>query len=261
MTTLEEYYNKFNEEKRLDSRHGQVEYQVTMEIIHQFLEKQEECTRTLRILDLGAGTGRYAVPLALEGYQVTAVEPVRHNLSRLKQKGAPLCALQGNALNLKKLKDDSFDLTLVFGPLYHLTTEEEQRQALSEAFRVTRPGGIVMAAYVMNEYAILIHGFRDHKILESIEDGSVDESFRVQRWDRDLYRVMRLEDIDALAAAVGGERRMIFSPDGPANHMRRELNALSEAEFSAFLRYQKSVCARPELLGAGGHIVDVLEKK
>ena len=38
MTELEEYYNKFNEEKRLNSRHGQVEFRVSMKYIHEYLE-------------------------------------------------------------------------------------------------------------------------------------------------------------------------------------------------------------------------------
>ncbi len=39
MTQLEEYYNKFNEEKRFDSRHGQVEYRVSMKYIRKYLEE------------------------------------------------------------------------------------------------------------------------------------------------------------------------------------------------------------------------------
>lgn len=37
MTELEQYYNKFNEEKRFASRHGQVEYRVSMEYIRYYL--------------------------------------------------------------------------------------------------------------------------------------------------------------------------------------------------------------------------------
>ena len=90
MTTLEEYYNKFNEDKRLDSRHGRVEFQTSMHYIHKYLDQIAEETgknrREIRILDIGAGTGRYSIALAEEGYDVTAVELVKHNLGRLKQK-------------------------------------------------------------------------------------------------------------------------------------------------------------------------------
>ena len=80
MTELEKYYNKFNEEKRLNSRHGQVEYLTSMKYIHKYLEKKENA----KILDVGAGTGRYSVQLANEGYDVTAVELVKYNLGILK---------------------------------------------------------------------------------------------------------------------------------------------------------------------------------
>ena len=39
MTDLEAYYNKFNEEKRLDSRHGRVEFVTSMHYIHQCLDE------------------------------------------------------------------------------------------------------------------------------------------------------------------------------------------------------------------------------
>ena len=83
MTEIEAYYNKFNEEKRLDSRHGRVEFNTSMKYIHDYIN---ECRyrgiadSNIHILDIGAGTGRYSVPLADEGYDVTAVELVKHNL-------------------------------------------------------------------------------------------------------------------------------------------------------------------------------------
>ena len=93
MTELEQHYNKFNEEKRLDSRHGQVEYITSMKYIHKYLDKLKEESESdekpIRILDIGAGTGRYSVPLANEGYDVSAVELVKHNLGLLKAKNSP----------------------------------------------------------------------------------------------------------------------------------------------------------------------------
>ena len=91
----------------------------------------------IKILDIGAVTGRQSVPLANQGFDVTAVELVKHNLGRLKQKGANVKAYQGNALKLKRFEDDSFDLTLLFGPMYHLHSREDKLKALSEAKRVT----------------------------------------------------------------------------------------------------------------------------
>ena len=113
MTELELYYNKFNEEKRLNSRHGQVEYITSMKYIHKYLDILEDSGKAkqdIKLLDLGAGTGRYSVPLAEEGYDVTAVELVKHNLGRLKQKSNKVKAYQGNAMKLSKFADEIFDI-------------------------------------------------------------------------------------------------------------------------------------------------------
>lgn len=177
MNEIEAYYNKFNEEKRLNSRHGQVEYRVSMKYIHQYLQDMGE-PKHVKILDIGAGTGRYSVKLAEEGYDVTAVELVKYNLGILKQKNSRVKAMQGNALNLKKLKDNLFDLTLLFGPMYHLFSYEEKLQALKEARRVTRPGGIILVAYCMNEYGVISYAFKERHIKECIEKQRLTKDFQ-----------------------------------------------------------------------------------
>ena len=79
---LEKYYGKFCEEKRLASRHGQVEFITTMKYIHHYLKDFENPS----ILEVGAGTGRYSCSLANEGYDVSAIELVKNNLGVLKAK-------------------------------------------------------------------------------------------------------------------------------------------------------------------------------
>lgn len=255
MTSLDEYYNKFNEDKRLDSRHGRVEFIITMKYIHDFLKPGD------KILEVGAGTGRYSITLFNEGYDVTAVEPVQHNLGRLKQKCPEIKAFKGNALKLKRLPDDEFDLTLLFGPMYHLIGREDKLKALLEAKRVTKPGGIIMAAYIMNEYSVLTYAFKEQHVLECLAEGKLDKEFKTVAGGEDLYDYVRTEDIDRLAKDAGLSRIKIFSPDGPANHMRQFLNRLSEEEFERFIDYQMAVCERADLLGASAHTVDILKKK
>ena len=255
---LEAYYNKFCEEKRLTRRHGNVEYITSMQYIHKYLK---EMPRDAKILDIGAGTGRYSIALAEEGYDVTAVELVKYNLGILKQKGSNVKAYQGTALNLKRFKDESFDVTLLFGPMYHLYSFEDKVKALSEAKRVTKKGGIVFVAYCMNEYSIIVHGFKDNFIKESIRDGKVNDAFRVTPKPEDLYDYVRLEDIDSYNAAVGLERIQIVAADGPANYMRQALNSMDEETYELFIKYHLSTCERPELIGASAHTLDILRKQ
>ena len=275
MTELEEYYNKFNEEKRFNSRHGQVEYRVSMKYIHKYLDEaavrlteeagsdceMDEAVRSqIKLLDIGAGTGRYSVALAEEGYDVTAVELVRYNLGILKKKASSVKAMQGNALNLKKLANNSFDVTLLFGPMYHLFGFEDKRQALREAKRVTKPGGVILVAYCMNEYSVITYGFKERHVLECMEQKRFTDDFQTISTPSKLYDYMRMEEINALNEAEGLERIQIISPDGPANYIRPFLNQLSEEEFEAFVRYQMAVCERADLIGAGAHTTDILRK-
>lgn len=261
MTELEEYYNKFNEEKRLNSRHGQVEFRVSMKYIHYYTEElMKDCKskEDIKILDIGAGTGRYSVALANEGFDVTAVELVKYNLGILKQKKSSVKAYQGNALKLSRFEDNTFDITLLFGPMYHLFGFEDKFKALQEAKRVTKKDGIILVAYCMNEYGVITYAFKERHILECLKENRFTDDFKTVSFKENLYDYMRIEDINSLNEASGLTRIKILSPDGPANYMRPFLNQLNEEEFEAFVNYQMATCERPDLIGAGAHTVDIL---
>ena len=259
MNDLEIYYNKFNEEKRLNSRHGQIEFRTSMKYIHDVIDHTRPVSE-IKILDIGAGTGRYSVALANEGYDVTAVELVKYNLGILKSKKSSVKAMQGNALKLSKLKDDQFDVTLLFGPMYHLFGHEDKRKALSEAKRVTRPGGIILVAYCMNEYSVITYAFKERHILECMEEGRLSKDFKTLSKPEHLYDYMRLDEIAELNTELNLERIKIVTPDGPANYLRPYLNQLTEEEFELFFQYHLATCERMDLMGAAAHTLDILKK-
>ena len=193
---------------------------------------------------------------------MTSVSEInRRIIGSRKKKNSAVKAYQGNAMKLSRFQDKEFDLILIFGPMYHLYSKEDKVKALTEAKRVLKDEGVILVAYCMNEYSVLTYGFKQNHILECIENGKIDEKFRVQPEEADLYDYVRLEDIDSYNDAAGMERIQIISADGPSDYMRPVLNAMDEKTFQTFIEYHLSTCERLELVGAGSHTVDIIRKR
>lgn len=254
LSNIEKHYNKHPEDLRLQRRHGRVEFEVTMHHLHRFLKPG------MRLLDIGAGTGRYTSALMAEGYQVKAIELVRRNIDVFLKREPMANVVQGDARCLEFLPDATADITLLLGPLYHLIGDDDKVKALSEARRVTKPGGLVFVAYLMNEYSILQYCFDEDRIGTLMEQGLVDQDYHIQAQADELYDYVRLADIDRLNRLAELKRVCIFSPDGPADYMRTRLNQMSDETFARFIDFQKRVSERPDLLGAGSHVVDVVTR-
>lgn len=260
MDYLESYYNSYDEEGRLLSRHGSVEYITTQKYIHEALGGNKQ----KRILEVGAGTGRYSVALAKEGYSVVALELIERNLSILKSKltgDEQLQALQGNALDLSRFADDSFDLTLVLGPMYHLYTKDEKLRALSEAVRVTKTGGFIMVAYCMNEPTVINYVFGQNKLWETLDADMLTKDWHCISEPKDVFELVRIEDIAELDGAVDVKRVKLIAADGATNYMRALIDGMDEATFSKWVEYHLSICERQDLIGASHHTLDILQKK
>ena len=144
--------------------------------------------------------------------------------------------------------------------MYHLFSYEDKLKAISEAKRVTKTNGIIFVAYVMNEYSVLVHGFRDGHIKESLESGKLDETFQTQTNIDDLYSYIRLNTINKLNEDVGLKRIQIIAADGPSDYMRPILNKMDNETFELFIKYHLATCERQELIGASSHTIDILKK-
>ena len=246
---LTEFYNKFNEDKRLDHRHGQVEYQTSMRYIHRYLSAGD------RIIDIGAGAGRYALALKQEGYDVTAVEYVRPNIGKIKAKDRELRVIEASATDLSMFQDEEFDVAILFGPMYHLYSKEDRVRALSEAKRITKK--YIFVTYIMNEYSIIQYAFIDGNY-SRIKD-RLDENYHIDDPDALFFQV-RIEEMDELNQICGLDLLCRFASDGPSDYIRQTLNAMDDETFAAYLDYHYHICERKELLGASSHVVDILKK-
>ena len=234
LSNIEKHYNKHPEDLRLQRRHGIVEFETTMHHLRRFI------TPDMQLLDIGAGTGRYTSALMAEGYKVKAVELVRRNIEVFLKREPTADVVQGDARNMPFIGD------------------EEKLKALNEAKRVTKPGGLIFVAYLMNEYSILSYCFDEDRIEGLLERGAVDENFHIQAQPDELYDYVRIDDINRLDECAGLERVTIFSPDGASDYMRTRLNRMSDETFARFIEYQKCISERADLIGAGSHVVDVV---
>lgn len=255
---LSNYYGDYNEDGRLRSRHGMVEYLTTMRYIEKYLRSG------MRIIEIGAGTGRYSHTLAGMGYHVDAVELVEHNIEIFKQNttaGEPVTITQGNAMDLKGFEDGSYDMTLLLGPMYHLFTEQDQKQALAEAMRVTKVGGIVFAAYCNNDATIIQFAFQKGMIRDAHYKELIDpHTFKCHSNPEELFQLYRKEDIDRLMEGFPAKRLHYLGTDMATNFMREHVDAMDDELFDLYLRYHFSICERQDMVGATHHILDVFRK-
>lgn len=256
---LTDFYSNYDEESRLLSKHGQVEYLTTMRYIEKYLRPG------MRILEVGAATGRYSHALAQMGYQVDAVELVQHNIILFNEKTKPgesVIVRQGDARDLSVFQDDTFDMTLVLGPMYHLFTEEDQKQALREAIRVTKPGGTVFAAYCGNEATMVQYCFGRGMIREERYRNLIDPvTFKASSDPAELFQLYRKEDIDALMAEFPVTRLHYIGTDMATNYMRETIDSMDEELFDQYLKYHFAICERADCVGTSHHILDISRKQ
>lgn len=258
LKALTEYYGNYDEDGRLRSRHGMVEYLTTMRYIEKYLKPG------MRILEIGAGTGRYSHTLAQLGFTVDAVELVEHNIEIFRRNtlpGEPVTVRQGNAIDLREFASETYDVTLLLGPMYHLYQPEDQKKALSEAIRVTKKGGAVFAAYCGNDATIVQFCFGKGELKKPYYQALIDPvTFKATSTPNDLFQLYRKEDIDALMENFDTHRLHYVGTDMATNYMRPVIDDMDDEFFDMYLRYHFSICERTDMVGASHHILDVFRK-
>lgn len=255
---LNSIYSHYDEETRLTkSRAGELEFVTTMEYIHRHLFEGA------KILETGAGTGQYSVRLAKEGYDVTAVELVEKNLEKLKKNAVYLNniqALQGDATDLSLFGDKTFDVTLSLGPMYHLYEPEEVQKAIDEAIRVTKPGGVIMLAF-LSVHAMMMNDYMKNNF-EAGYKLNFDDENKVIHFKEQRFTGYNVQDFENLFIDKNVEHLTTVATDGSLQLAEKGKDfKLTDHHFKQFVKYHLANCEQRELLGSSSHLLYICRKK
>ncbi|MBI4904232.1 MAG: methyltransferase domain-containing protein [Acidobacteria bacterium] len=177
MNEILQYYEQSNESARLHSGSGLLERIRTQDILQRYLPPPPA-----KVLDIGGGPGDHAGWLAAQGYEVHLLDPVAKHLEQAAR--FPLAGIQQGDARALPCEDQCVDATLLLGPLYHLPERADRIQALREAHRALRPGGVLCTAAI-SRWASLLH---------SLVDGFVDDDAFWPVLQRDLLEGQHRND-------------------------------------------------------------------
>ena len=253
---ISNHYNNYDEDNRLtkDNSH-KIEYIITKHYIDKYLKQND------KILEVGAGTGAYSIHYAELGFDVTAIEFVNHNLDILKKKitkNMKIKAEQGDAIDLSRFKDNTFDMTLVFGPLYHLYDDIDIRKAIKEAIRVTKKEGIIAFSYITSDGVMADWGV-DHLIDGYPND--FDKDFKLVRYPEGVFAPFYISEMKKIMSEYNTVLLHNVATDGISYLLSDKINNMTEEEFKVWINYQLSVCEREDLQGYSCHMLYICKKK
>ena len=245
-------YELFDEDHRLNrSPAARVEFLTTVRYIERYLAPGA------KILDIGAGAGEYSLYFAQKGHPVRALELSPANIAAFEKKltpGLPIELVQGNAVDLSRYADDSFDAVLLFGPLYHLHSEADRQRCIAEAKRVCKPDGKLFFSFIGNDMVFLT------------EFQYRPDYFTRGDFDRETFA---LEDFPFVFHTAEECRRMLtdggvrilheVAADGASELLAEKINALDEENYAGYLRWHWYACEKPEFLGMSNHLLFVGE--
>ena len=252
------FYDQTDENGRLSrTRHGQLEYFTTMAYIHRYADKQS------KVLEAGAGTGRYSIALAKEGMDVTAVELVESNLAVLRENSKGLeniRSYQGDATDLSRFPDNTFDVTLFFGPMYHLFEEDEVNRAIDEAIRVTKPGGVILFAFI-SVFAIMYANYFYGNWAAGQEENFTDDH-KVKHFKEQLFTGYDIAEFEELFQKKPVEWITTAGVDGLLEPIEKRPDFfLSDEDFKALAEWYLAFSEKRELLGNTNHLLYICRKQ
>ena len=256
------WYGEYYDEQNRLSDHD-LEFTRCRRIISRYLADEP-----MTIADVGGGAGAYSFWLAGLGHQVSLVDltPRHIELARARagSKGVGLAGyLLGDARSLP-FGDDSFDLVLEMGPLYHLQGRGDRVDALREAFRVLKSGCVVVCQ-VISRWASTMDGFKYGFVVDpyfraimerDMATGCHENPEHIAEYFTTAYFHRPDEIVDELSAAGFGDIRLA-AVEGFASPLDVRALMADPVKASALLDCLDATESVPELLGMSSHIMAV----
>lgn len=252
-----DYYSNYDEDGRLMRKSRLPEYLNTMRYIEKYLSPGA------KIIEIGAGTGRYSIALAEMGYDVTAVELAPHNIKIMKKKVKPqhnIKIYEGNACDMSAFESESYDIVLLLGPMYHLFTDEDKHCALGEAIRLAKTGGVIYASYCNNDIA-MYKFFYKRRVLKYLDRGMIKGDYHAISSPNEIFELYRKTDIDKLMQSHNATRLHFVGVDMLSYAFGdNRLDKLNDREFEEYMKFLSNLCEREDSVGLSIHMLDVFRK-
>ena len=245
---VRKFYKRYAEEERLtQSKVGKVEFLTNIYYIEKYIRSGD------KILDIGAGTGEYSLYFSGKGYQVSALELFEKNIEVFQRKIDPndsIDLVQGNALDLSRYDDETFDIVLVFGPLYHLHNDEDKLKCIQEAKRVCKKNGKIFFAFISNDIVVLT---MQQEYADYLLHGAYDkETFQLYDYPFVFHTLERCRDI--LRAGNIRIQNEVAS-DGISELLKDMIERMDEESYRQYFRYHLYLCEKKECLGMSNHLL------
>jgi SAM-dependent methyltransferase len=255
---IDHYTDEVDEGDRLAEGFSQLELLRVQEVVRRHLPEG-----SLRVLDVGGGTGVHAEWLAADGHVVHVVDPVPRHV----EQAATLEGVTSELGDARQLSapDKSADVVLLFGPLYHLSDPKDRLQALREAIRVVRPGGVVFVAAV-SKYASLFDGLAREFLFEPGFLAIVERDLREgehRNLDRLPHRFTTAhfhhpEELRAEISAVGLDVLELVGIEGLAGWLTHLADRWEDPDARELILFSaRAVESEPSLLGLSAHLLAV----
>jgi SAM-dependent methyltransferase len=257
-----DYYNLGGEADRLRAGLGRLEAVRTQELLHRWLPAPPAV-----VLDIGGGSGHYALELSGEGYEVHLVDAMPLHIEQAQHASAaaptPLASVQLGDARALPFADATADAVLLLGPLYHLVERADRVVALREAARALRANGVVIVAAI-SRWASTADGFareclRDPRFAAMIErdldTGLHTNPDRVPGWFAGAY-FHRPEELMTELVAAGLEPDVPTAVEGLAGFAPDIDRWLDDpGDRDRLLALIRRTEHEPALLGASTHFL------